>query len=228
MVAVGWSRAAWRRSPSSCPRDGWVSGSAVADAAMEARILGPGMMPGLRQGYSARQSPSARDHGDDPPSIASSFTAMVGKSVAAGCSWQVLIPAPDDGVLMATAYAIAKRRGYVLPIAPNPRSAPRAATGRRSGRSVPGRATVAIRGGGSRFGGRSFAVVYALAVVSPPSRADAEEGLASLRARLLGRGSDHAIILMSGMVGLPPSTCRCRRISQAGVGGHHRAAMMCW
>ena len=40
---------------------GGVSGSAVADAAMEARILGPPMISkGYGKGYPPRPSPSAR------------------------------------------------------------------------------------------------------------------------------------------------------------------------
>ena len=94
---------------------GGVSGSAVADAAMEARILGPAM---LRQNYSRGFSSAVIAVGalitaTIPPSIGLILYGVlgnvsIGKLFLGGVVPGILMTL----VLMGTAWAIARRRGY--------------------------------------------------------------------------------------------------------------------
>ena len=94
---------------------GGVSGSAVADAAMEARILGPAM---LRQNYSRGFSSAVIAVGalitaTIPPSIGLILygflgNVSIGKLFLGGVVPGILMTL----VLMGTAWAIARRRGY--------------------------------------------------------------------------------------------------------------------
>src|SRR5512134_2948484 len=94
---------------------GGVSGSAVADAAMEARILGPAM---LREGFSRGFSSAVIAVGSlitatIPPSIGLILygflgNVSIGKLFIGGVVPGLLMTA----ILMGTTYAIARRRGY--------------------------------------------------------------------------------------------------------------------
>jgi len=94
---------------------GGVSGSAVADAAMEARILGPSM---LRNGFSRGFSAAVISVGSlitatIPPSIGLILygflgNVSIGKLFVGGIVPGILL----TGLLMSSAYAIARRRGY--------------------------------------------------------------------------------------------------------------------
>lgn len=94
---------------------GGVSGSAVADASMQARVLGPAMIEsGLSKGYvSAAIAVGALITATIPPSIGFILygfmgNVSIGKLFIAGIVPGILMTL----VLMFTAYAIAKRRGY--------------------------------------------------------------------------------------------------------------------
>lgn len=94
---------------------GGVSGSAVADAAMEARILGPSM---LKRGYTRGYSSAVISVGSlitatIPPSIGLILygfmgNVSIGKLFVGGIVPGILMTI----VLMATAYIIARKRGY--------------------------------------------------------------------------------------------------------------------
>ncbi|MBP8278367.1 MAG: TRAP transporter large permease subunit, partial [Propionivibrio sp.] len=94
---------------------GGVSGSAVADAAMEARILGPAMLKsGYTRGYaSAVISVGSLITATIPPSIGLILygfmgNVSIGRLFVGGVVPGVLMTI----VLMTTAYWIARRRGY--------------------------------------------------------------------------------------------------------------------
>ncbi len=94
---------------------GGVSGSAVADAAMEARILGPSMIKrGYTRGYAAAAiSVGSLITATIPPSIGLILygfmgNVSIGRLFVGGVIPGLLMTA----FLMTTAYVIAKRRGY--------------------------------------------------------------------------------------------------------------------
>lgn len=94
---------------------GGVSGSAVADAAMEARILGPSMIKrGYTRGYAAATiSVGSLITATIPPSIGLILygfmgNVSIGRLFVGGVIPGLLMTA----FLMTTAYVIAKRRGY--------------------------------------------------------------------------------------------------------------------
>jgi TRAP-type C4-dicarboxylate transport system permease large subunit len=96
MVAVGWiSGGLAQVAILLSTLMGGVSGSAVADAAMEARILGPAMIAkGYGKGYSAAAiAVGSLITATIRPRSASSSTAMSATSRSAGCSWQASSPA---------------------------------------------------------------------------------------------------------------------------------------
>lgn len=94
---------------------GGISGSAVADASMESRVLGPGM---LKQGYSKEFTAAILAFGSIitatiPPSIGLILFGVVnevsiGRLFLAGVVPGVLLTA----VLMFTCWIVAKRKGY--------------------------------------------------------------------------------------------------------------------
>jgi tripartite ATP-independent transporter DctM subunit len=99
---------------------GGVSGSAVADAAMEARILGPSMLKnGYSRGYSAAViSVGSLITATIPPSIGLILygflgNVSIGKLFVGGVVPGILMTA----LLMTSAWAIARRRGYRAEIA---------------------------------------------------------------------------------------------------------------
>ena len=187
---------------------GGVSGSAVADAAMEARILGPAMIAkGYGKGYSAAAiAVGSLITATIPPSIGLILYGYVGNVSIGRLFMAGVIPGLlMMAVLMVTAYAIAKKRRYVVADSTRPtvRALARATWEAKWAIMFPVALVFAIRGGvftPSEVG--SFAVVYALAVGFAAHR--------ELTLEKVWRAFAHAssdvglimlIILMSGMVG---------------------------
>ena len=209
MVAVGWiSGGLAQVAILLSTLMGGVSGSAVADAAMEARILGPAMIAkGYGKGYSAAAiAVGSLITATIPPSIGLILYGYVGNVSIGRLFMAGIIPGLlMMVVLMVTAYAIAKRRGYVVANSTKPtvRALARAAWEAKWAIMFPVALVFAIRGGvftPSEVG--SFAVVYALAVGFAAHR--------ELTLEKVWRAFAHAssdvglimlIILMSGMVG---------------------------
>ena len=209
MVAVGWiSGGLAQVAILLSTLMGGVSGSAVADAAMEARILGPAMIAkGYGKGYSAAAiAVGSLITATIPPSIGLILYGYVGNVSIGRLFMAGIIPGLlMMVVLMATAYAIAKRRGYVVANSTKPTvgALARATWEAKWAIMFPVALVFAIRGGvftPSEVG--SFAVVYALAVGFAAHR--------ELTLQKVWRAFAHAssdvglimlIILMSGMVG---------------------------
>ena len=209
MVAVGWMSGGLAQVAIVLSTlMGGVSGSAVADAAMEARILGPAMIAkGYGKGYSAAAiAVGSLITATIPPSIGLILYGYVGNVSIGRLFMAGIIPGLlMMVVLMATAYAIAKRRGYVVADSTKPTfgALARATWEAKWAILFPVALLFAIRGGvftPSEVG--SFAVVYALAVGFAAHR--------ELTLEKVWRAFAHAssdvglimlIILMSGMVG---------------------------
>lgn len=187
---------------------GGVSGSAVADAAMEARILGPSMVSrGYGKGFSAATiAVGSLITATIPPSIGLILYGYVG-NVSIG---RLFLAGVIPGLLMmtclmTTTYLIARRRGYVVADAEKPtvKALLSAVWGAKWALLFPVALVYAIRGGvftPSEVG--AFAVVYAVIIGFFAHR---ELDLARMK-----RAFEHAIsdiglimiiILMSGMVG---------------------------
>ncbi|WP_181704960.1 TRAP transporter large permease [Chthonobacter rhizosphaerae] len=209
LVAVGWMSGGLAQVAIVLSTlMGGVSGSAVADAAMEARILGPTM---VAKGYGRAFSAAAIAVGSlitatIPPSIGLILygyvgNVSIGRLFLAGIIPGILMML----VLMLTVYVISRRRGYVVASATRPTvgELARACLDAKWALFFPVALVLAIRGGvftPSEVG--AFAVVYALAVgflahrqLTPPQvwhafvQASTDVGLIML------------IILMSGMIG---------------------------
>jgi tripartite ATP-independent transporter DctM subunit len=187
---------------------GGVSGSAVADAAMEARILGPQMISrGYSKGYSAAViALSSLITATIPPSIGLILYGYVGqvsigKLFLAGIIPGILMMA----VLMVTAYFVAKRRNYVVADVKKPTAGAvlAAVWDAKWALLFPVLLIVSIRGGlftPSEVG--AFAVVYAFVIGFVAHR---ELTFAKVKKAIGDAVSDIGmimlIILMSGMIG---------------------------
>ena len=187
---------------------GGVSGSAVADAAMEARILGPSMVAkGYSKGFSAAViAVGSLITATIPPSIGLILYGYVGNVSIGRLFLAGVIPGLVMMVgLMGTTYLIAKRRGYVVADTTRPtfRALGQAAWGAKWALLFPVALLVTIRGGlftPSEVG--AFAVIYAVAVGFLGHRELTLEKLKRAFAHAISDiGLIMIIILMSGMVG---------------------------
>jgi tripartite ATP-independent transporter DctM subunit len=187
---------------------GGVSGSAVADAAMEARILGPSLISkGYSRGFtSAIIAVSSLITATIPPSLGLILYGFVG-NVSIG---RLFLAGVVPGLLMmtflmVTVWLIAKRRGYRAELAERPKAAEvlRAIAAAKWAILFPIALLFAIRGGlftPSEVG--AFAVVYAALVGFFAHRELTWEELsAALGEAVADTGMIMLIILFSGMVG---------------------------
>ena len=187
---------------------GGVSGSAVADAAMEARILGPTMVAkGYGKGFSAAAiAVGSLITATIPPSIGLILYGYVGNVSIGRLFLAGIIPGLMMMVgLMVTTYLIAKKRGYVVANSERPTlpALGKAAWNAKWALLFPVALVLTIHGGlftPSEVG--AFAVVYAVFVGFVFHR--------DMTLEKLKRAVSHAIsdiglimiiILMSGMVG---------------------------
>ncbi|WP_150287965.1 TRAP transporter large permease [Rhabdaerophilum calidifontis] len=187
---------------------GGVSGSAVADAAMEARILGPDM---IRRGYSkgftcATIAVGSLITATIPPSLGLILYGFVG-NVSIG---RLFLAGVIPGLLMMIAlmgvvFVIARKRGYQAAAKelPDSRTVLRAVIDAKWALLFPVALLVGIRGGvftPSEIG--AFAVVYAMVIgVVFHRELTWGKALEALGEGVLDVGVIMLIILLSGMVG---------------------------
>jgi tripartite ATP-independent transporter DctM subunit len=209
LVAVGWMSGGLAQVAIVLSTlMGGVSGSAVADAAMEARILGPTMIAkGYGKGFSAAAiAVGSLITATIPPSIGLILygyigNVSIGRLFLAGIIPGILMMI----VLMVTTYLIAKKRKYVVADSAKPtvKALALAAWDAKWALFFPIALVLAIRGGvftPSEVG--AFAVVYALVI---GFFAHKELTFAKVWQAFAHATSDVGlimlIILMSGMVG---------------------------
>lgn len=187
---------------------GGVSGSAVADAAMQARVLGPQMInQGYAKGYtSAVIALSSLITATIPPSIGLILYGYVGQVSIGRLFMAGIVPGVlMMSFLMAAAWFVAKRRGYVVTDAKKPTASElgRAAWDAKWALLFPVLLIVSIRGGvftPSEVG--AFAVVYAVFVGRFAHKVmDFEAVKRAFGQALSDIGLIMLIILMSGMIG---------------------------
>lgn len=209
MIAVGWMSGGLAQVAIVLSTlMGGVSGSAVADAAMEARILGPTMVAkGYGKGFSAAAiAVGSLITATLPPSIGLILYGYIGNVSIGRLFLAGIIPGfLMMAVLMLTVYVISKRRGYVVANSTKPTfgALARAAWEAKWALLFPVALVLSIRGGvftPSEVG--SFAVVYALAVGFFFHRELTFEKVWRAFAQASSDvGLIMLIILMSGMVG---------------------------
>ncbi|GGG49261.1 TRAP transporter large permease [Chelatococcus composti] len=187
---------------------GGVSGSAVADAAMEARILGPDM---VRRGYSRGFTGAVIAVGSlitatIPPSLGLILYGFVGNVSIGKLFLAGVIPGlVMMAAMMLTAWLVARKRGYQSEgtALPSARDVWRAVCDAKWALLFPVILLVTIRGGiftASEVG--AFAVIYAVLVGVLLHRELTWTGLVeALGEAVLDVGVIMLIIVMSGMVG---------------------------
>lgn len=187
---------------------GGVSGSAVADAAMEARILGPDM---VRRGYSRGFTGAVIAVGSlitatIPPSLGLILYGFVGNVSIGKLFLAGVIPGlVMMAAMMLTAWLVARKRGYQSEgtALPSARDVWRAVCDAKWALFFPVILLVTIRGGiftASEVG--AFAVIYAVLVGVLLHRELTWTGLVeALGEAVLDVGVIMLIIVMSGMVG---------------------------
>ncbi|WP_207460084.1 TRAP transporter large permease [Azospirillum sp. SYSU D00513] len=187
---------------------GGVSGSAVADAAMEARVLGPGLIArGYSKGFtSATIAVSSLITATIPPSLGLILYGFVGNVSIGRLFLAGVIPGLlMMGILMLTVWIIARRRNYRPEMARRPTGAEvwRAVADAKWALLFPVALLFAIRGGlftPSEVG--AFAAVYAVVVGILLHRELTWQGVVdSLKEAVVDTGLIMLIILFSGMVG---------------------------
>ena len=187
---------------------GGVSGSAVADAAMEARILGPTMVAkGYGKGFSAASiAVGSLITATIPPSIGLILYGYVGNVSVGRLFLAGIIPGlMMMAGLMVTVYLIARRRGYVVANSEKPtlRSLGAAAWDAKWALLFPVALVLAIRGGvfiPSEVG--AFAVIYAVVIGALLHRdLSWAKFIKACGDTISDVGMIMIIILMSGMVG---------------------------
>jgi len=187
---------------------GGVSGSAVADAAMEARILGPTMIAkGYGKGFSAAAiAVGSLITATIPPSIGLILYGYVGNVSIGRLFIAGIIPGLLMMVgLMTTTYLVARRRGYVVANTERPTLSALAAAvwGAKWALFFPVALVLTIRGGvftPSEVG--AFAVVYAFLIgFFAHKELTFEKTKRAFAHAISDIGLIMIIILMSGMVG---------------------------
>ncbi|SFB13029.1 TRAP transporter, DctM subunit [Poseidonocella pacifica] len=187
---------------------GGVSGSAVADAAMQSRVVGPQMLQaGYARGYTAAViALSSLITATIPPSIGLILYGYVGQVSIGRLFMAGIVPGLLMMIfLMVAAWLVAKRRGYgtVARERPEAGALGRAAWDAKWALLFPVLLIVSIRGGlftPSEVG--AFAVVYALLVGMLGHRVLSVERIKRAFGHALSDiGMIMLIILMSGMLG---------------------------